>query len=104
MPRAWSSSRATSWWCANCTSCREKRGSIAKMHPVEQTQQPAAEADARGSPASPDEGHDQQDHGALDPRSAAVFRVLARPLWILAICALILVLRQTRQALIPLVL
>jgi predicted PurR-regulated permease PerM len=74
------------------------------MHPVEQTQQPAAEAGARRSPASPDEEQEQQDQGVVDPRSAAVFRVLARPLWILAICALILVLRQTRQALIPLVL
>ncbi len=32
------------------------------------------------------------------------FRRVARPLWILAVCALVVVLRQTREALIPLVL
>jgi predicted PurR-regulated permease PerM len=30
--------------------------------------------------------------------------LLARPLWILAVCGLVVVLRQTREALIPLVL
>jgi len=34
----------------------------------------------------------------------SAFRNLARPLWILAVCALIAVLRQTREALIPLIL
>ena len=35
---------------------------------------------------------------------ASAFRNLARPLWILAVCALVVVLRQTREALIPLIL
>ena len=35
---------------------------------------------------------------------SAAFRSVARPLWILTVCALVVILRQTREALIPLVL
>jgi len=42
---------------------------------------------------------------ALDRASEdSAFRNLARPLWILAVCGLVAVLRQTREALIPLIL
>src|SRR5271165_4595473 len=37
-------------------------------------------------------------------RSSEALRGVARPLWILATCALVVILRQTREALIPLVL
>lgn len=44
--------------------------------------------------------------GAYQPRAREVLsvRALARPLWILAICALVVSLRQTREVLIPLML
>jgi hypothetical protein len=37
-------------------------------------------------------------------RIAVAFRGVARPLWILAVCTLVVILRQMREALIPLVL
>jgi len=43
-------------------------------------------------------------HAEMPDRAGERLRLLARPLWILAICALVVVLRQTREALIPLVL
>ena len=48
------------------------------------------------------EARRSEEHGA--GRASEAFRGVARPLWILAVCALIVILRQTREALIPLVL
>ncbi|HUI62256.1 MAG TPA: AI-2E family transporter [Steroidobacteraceae bacterium] len=72
------------------------------MHQGEEAQEPAPPA-ASARPLRRPEAEQQRPDPQVRAPSAA-FRALVRPLWILAVCALVLVLRQMREALIPLVL